>query len=158
MAFSKITLRKKWWQGNTYKIFDEANCLLAYSDQPSLLSGNLHIYSPQGHLLLELKKEWMSFGAYELIKNQKSVGLITRGWSPRKYFLELSATGIYVLVQKGWGKRIEIFNKEKSNSIGLISASSVSFNEVGVVAQDIDPLFLAACVIVINAIRRSSSS
>ncbi len=158
MALNKITLRKKWWQGNTYKIYDEANHLFAYSDQPSLFSSDLHIYSAEGRLLLELKKEWISFGNYQLIREGRSIGALTRGWSPTKYSLDLYDSKSYVLVVKGWGKRIEIFKREDNISVGLISGSSVSFNEVGVVAQDIDSLVLAACVIAISAIRRAASS
>lgn len=157
MAFNKITLRKKWWEGNTYKIYDEEERVIAFSEQPSFFSSTLNIYGIDGQLLLELKKHWLSTGNYEFIKQGRLVGKLLTGWTGMKYVLELEDLRKYTLAKKGWGKRIEIYKNNSTKNVGLISGSSMSFNEVGAVAEDIDPIVLAACVIAINAIKRASS-
>ena len=54
---------------------------------------------------------------------------------------------------KGGAKKIEIICSGKS--VGLISSTSMSFNEIGAIAEELDLEILIACIIAIAMIKRA---
>jgi len=152
MNVNKLILRKKWWNVCAYQIYDGQSQNIGYCEKRGLISPTTIIYNQSGVPLMQLKKHWATTSKFEFLKDNAVIARFKANWTMTKFFLEVvGVNDTFELRKKDWGKRITLW-KNQQEEIGLISSASFSFNEVGVVAKDFDPLILVGCLVAIRII------